>query len=148
MTKIKFAMRHILALFVAIVVAALPIYWATDREPPVVRAAGFVIPSDAAPGQHVETRFVIVKLRQDCSLTIQREFVDACGIIHRQVPFDAGYQNTPAPFVGARELMIPRGMCRGPAMFTSTVFGICNPIHNWWPVIQSEPPVHFNVIDR
>jgi len=144
--SVSFTMRHVLPPLLAVIVAG-PLTWmALDRAPPVTRTAAGITPDPVRPGETVTVKFTL-NTQRDCPGIIRREIIDAGKTIHRFEDVQATYA---APDGNrhnfARELVMPRGLASGPAVYRSCVIAACNPIHYFWPIQQCEPVIKFTVI--
>jgi hypothetical protein len=121
---------------------------AADRDVPVERINGRLIPEAVKPGDEVEAAFTLTAQRRYCPGVIEREIIGTDHIIHR-------LENIPATYAApdgdrrnfTRGIMIPKSLPYGPATYKSCVVAACpwNPFHYLWPVKQCEPLVKFIV---
>lgn len=119
---------------------------AADRDAPVERANGMLIPEAVKPGDHVEAAFTLSDQRKYCPGIIEREIICTDRIVHKLESIPATYSSPSGDRRNfTRGVVIPKSCPYGPATYKSCVIAAClyNPFHYFWPIKQCEPIVNF-----
>jgi len=149
---------HCTAAVVALLIFAPIFYMALDREPPVTRLFGSMVPDVVVQGGETAVRYTTTRRnRQDCPGVVQQEIIDSLNTIYSKLARQTG----PAkweddPYVPDREIFyghpvaIPLQAAPGPAIFRTVTFRYCNPLQRWlhWPIIQVGPDLPFTIVAK
>jgi len=133
------------AAFVLAVVLTSPlVWWSLDRRPPVEIIGYDLVPAEVKPGQTLY-RVITVNRTRVCVTDPDIVIVDAERVRWRidepqlVAPGPLGKETYKVPFV------IPRGIAIGPAELRVTLTRKCNPMHEFWPLIEVTPTQYFTV---
>jgi len=151
-------MVHAFGAFIALVLFA-PIFWmALDRDNPVERLHGELLPQKVARGGFVAVKYWTKKrTRSDCAGAVQQEIVDSQNTIYQKLARAVGpalWENDPDNpnqeiFYG-HQVSIPIQAAPGPAVFRTTTFRYCNWLHRvaQWPIVQIGPDLPFMITEE
>lgn len=166
-----FVQRNAPSAFIAIVVAAVPVWWWNDREPPYIREAGEIVPAPPemcgfqadgkpadlklVPGACVSVKWMITPKR-NCkpsgAFNVTRAITDQQGR-HPLAPINSVYSADHAIEGNiTRYFSLPLNSPVGPAKYESSACFACNPGQEhlpsvFWPICVKTPDVDFTVGD-
>lgn len=132
---------HIGAAAVSAFFIAPIVYMAADREPPVIRHSGEIVPPDPYPGGRISVVWHTT-IKRVCPGLVQRRIVDSTGTIWTLGMVEAEYGRSDELI---RSFAIPFGIAWGEARYTATVQYRCNVLQDYWPIIVEGPAVRFRV---
>lgn len=120
-------------------------YWALDRSPPnKLYDMGSLTPSVVHPGQVVKVHWIISKDRL-CPGTAVRTLSGECGAHMLYVGESFLQEVFKDPKITQFNFEVPKSVTPGACYYRVTIYYRCNPLHNWWPLIFSYPPIPFKV---
>ena len=119
-------------------------YWVTDRDNPVAVLSRTLLTPIVNPGGALQIERQVYRQRQ-CSTTVERVITDA-GNIRYVLPNETlSIYGTLGDDHFVTSVPIPSEASVGPAVYTSTVRYVCNPIHLIWPIVFQGSPIQFEI---
>lgn len=141
---------RIIIAVVASVTAGTLGYMVGDRQPPLVRYWGMIMPENPPAGSEVDVHWDIQWFRR-CPGKVYRKIIDSHKVIWDFEPFDTMY--TRAKKVNEKDrrielgLTLPKGAASGPAEYFAIVRLKCNWLQEIWPIVVDTPTIKFNIGD-
>lgn len=118
-----------------------------DRRPVVTLHDVKIVPEYVRPGQLASIVWRATEHR-NCAGEVQRTITDAANVRHVFKPEPTAYHEamgeTTRTF--ARSFRIPSGAAQGRAVHNAVILRWCNPIQEWWPMVERPLSAYFNVI--
>lgn len=134
----------------------MPLWWASDREPPF-RIVKYIEPEPVRAGQQVVFAMPVERdLERGCDVTFTRHLYDGANVRHDYVRHDKGEQVNHKPGLDPRiqimsaegiaamdknmgpwlrvAVTVPVGATPGRASLGTELEYRCNPIHARWPI--------------
>lgn len=131
----RHAWCHILAGLVSFTVVAPLTFMLLDRAEPVT-VHSTIFSGDLRPGGTAVITWDATATRA-CEGTVRRRVIDSTGVV-----FEYDEQTTvirPQGELGrrrySREFQLPKNIAPGVAIHSVVVRYVCNPIHQWWPIV-------------
>ncbi len=139
--------RFLLALGLGVlgVVLWVPLTWVFDRSLPGQFLEGRIDPNPAHPGDVITSTWRLTETRA-CTGHSIREITDAQGNVWRFVEEQASLVIPQAEIQTLhRQTPLPLTIAPGIASYRVTLFLVCNPLQNIWPLRAYTPTLYFEV---
>lgn len=117
-----------------------------DRDPPVIMVDRVLETHYVTRGSTLKYRN-IVNRKRICSAHIERFLNDGQNYRHQLPSTTATYIGPLGIMTYGQTLEIPRLAHSGDAELHVTVNYVCNPLHNWYPIVVRNPPLKFTIIE-
>ena len=125
--------------------------WASDRSPPYILQNGVVSPDPAVRGDPIHLDSDVIVYKPGCHGTFQRTITDAGGFPWAYPPIPTQFNDLPPDkyrVATPTSYVLPMAIASGQACSVTVTTFYCNPLHNWWPIKVTTPPVCFTVAPR
>ncbi len=133
-----------LVTFCLTVAAGLLGFMINDRQPPLIRYYGRITPDNPLPGADINVTWEVRKNR-DCPGVIYRRIIDSHGVVYDFAPVESLYTLAANTKEFSRLFKLPAQIAPGPAEYFATNKLVCNPLHNFWPILVDMPSIKFNI---
>lgn len=141
--------RVVIAAVASIAAGALG-YMVGDRQPPLIRYWGVILPENPPAGSEVSVQWDIQWFRP-CTGKVYRQIVDSHKVIWDFEPFDTMYTRAKKITETNRRielnLTLPKGIALGPAEYFAVVRLKCNWLQEIWPIVVDTPTIKFNIVE-
>lgn len=135
--------QHLLAGVAVIGLMGAPIWWASDRDPPVDFTISILNPT-VAPGDLLHVEYVIDRKRV-CEARAVRTIYDGAGVETRFIPDERSAFGNVGPDYRVIELKVPETAAVGIGRYRLASTFVCNPLHKIWPITVVYPDVTFSI---
>jgi hypothetical protein len=131
--------------------AAVMIFLAYDRRPPITFENGMAITGTVSPGETAKVDWT-VKVSRPCQGEIKRSITGSNGVVHpyeprpepRPVPPPA--PPSPVPYERTSDVPVPMGVPSGEAKYRVAVsFDDCGVTSRWVPIVVNAPTVPIEI---
>lgn len=122
-------------------------YMLLDRTPPMAYENGFIVPPVAAPGELVTVTWR-THVERSCTGTVHRKLIDSQGVVWDFEPTETASFESRTHVQLSRDFKVPYAVAYGVTKYRVVIRWVCNPLHNWWPVVVQTPVLFFTIAPR
>ena len=145
--KKQTALNLLPAVFALFVLA--PILWLLfDRGDVVTLTNLRIVPNPAKAGEHIEIQWDVDLHRKGCSGEIKQGIIAANNQIYT-FESEASVYHEAGKYSYVKDMILPGGMVKGPAIYRSSIVRWCNPLQQFfWPMAEEIHEARFAIIQN